>query len=225
MENKEKKSFQVLTLITTPKLADIASEIFLENLLPIHYRFNAQGTASSEIMDMLGLGSTDKCALVTVIAKEKSREILYNLQSQLRMHDVNSGIAFTLNLNGATNMILQLLMNSLTEADRKDEIIMSDTKHVLIATVVNRGYSSDVMEVARKMGAKGGTVIHSRAVESEETRGFWGTSVQEEKEIVIIISEIEQKVSIMQSISENCGMHSDAKGIVMSMPIDTVVGM
>lgn len=225
MENKEKKSFQVLTLITTPKLADKASEIFLENHLPIHYRFNAQGTASSEIMDMLGLGSPDKSALLTVISKEKSKELLYNLQTQLRMHDVNSGIAFTVNLNGATNMILQLLMNSTSQTDGKDEIIMSDTKHVLIAAVVNRGYSSDVMEAARKVGVRGGTVIHSRAVESEETVGFWGSSVQEEKEIVIIISESEQKVDLMQKISEHCGMHSEAKGIVMSMPIDSVTGM
>ncbi len=225
MENKEKKSFQVLTLITTPKLADKASEIFLENLLPIHYRFNAQGTASNEIIDMLGLGSPDKCALVTVVPKDKSSELLYKLQTQLRMHDINSGIAFTINLNGATNMVLQLLMNSINQSEGKEEKIMTDTKHVLIAAVVNRGYSANVMEVARRVGVKGGTVINSRAVESEQALGFWGSSVQEEKEIVIIITEIEQKVDLMQTISEHCGMHSDAKGIVMSMPIDSVTGM
>lgn len=48
--------------------------------------------------------------------------------------------------------------------------------------------------------------------------------MQKEKEIVMILSETENKMKLMQSIGEKCGMHSDAKGIVMSLPIDSVVG-
>ena len=52
-----------------------------------------------------------------------------------------------------------------------------------------------------------------------------GLGVQEEKEIVMIIAKSEDKLPIMQSISDKCGMHSEAKGLVMSMPIDSLVGM
>lgn len=60
---------------------------------------------------------------------------------------------------------------------------------------------------------------------TEETAGFWGTSVQDEKEIVMIISDEDKKLPIMQSIGEKCGVQSKAKGIVMSMPIDSVIGI
>ena len=60
MEHEKKVSFQLLVLITTPKLAEHAAEMFKKGALPLQYRFNAEGTASSEIMDMLGLGSIDK---------------------------------------------------------------------------------------------------------------------------------------------------------------------
>ena len=109
--------------------------------------------------------------------------------------------------------------------ERKDEIIMTDTKHVLIAAIVNRGFSSDVMNAARDAGARGGTVMHSRQIGNDEIRGFWGLSVQDEKEIVLILSDTENKVRIMQKISEHCGLNSDAQGIVMSLPIDSVIGV
>ena len=230
MENNQKKlSFQLLTVITTPKLAEKTAEMFKKGALPLQYRFNAEGTASSEIMDMLGLGSTDKCVLVSMVPKHLSGVILDKLHSELHLDTVNSGIAFTIPLNGANNIILRMLTQNAEEnaygSDGKDENSMAETKHVLVAAIINRGFSGDVMEAAKSVGAKGGTVIHSRRIGNEEVSSFWGLSVQEEKEIVLILSPVENKIDIMRSISEKCGMNSDAKGIVMSMPIDSVMGI
>ena len=230
MEQKPKKlSFHLLALITTPKLADKAAELFRKGNLPLQYRFHAEGTVSNEIIDMLGLGGVDKCILITVIPKELSGVMLEKLRTELKMHSVNSGIAFTIPLNGISNLIYRMFeMNTqecLNTATRKEETQMSEMKNVLVAAVVNRGFSSDVMDVARSAGARGGTVIQSRHIVNEEAAGFWGITVQDEKEIVLIIADADKKVAIMQNIGEHCGMHSEAKGVVMSMPIDSVIGM
>ena len=230
MENSQKNlSFQLLTVITTPKLAEKTAEMFKKGALPLQYRFNAEGTASSDIMDMLGLGSIDKCVLVSMVPKNLSGVILGKLHSELQLNSVNSGIAFTIPLNGANNLILRMLTRNTEEnvysSDGKDENSMTEAKHVLVAAIVNRGFSGDVMEAAKSAGAKGGTVINSRRIGNDEVTGFWGLSVQEEKEIVMILTPVEDKLNIMRSISEKCGMNSDAKGIVMSMPIDSVMGI
>lgn len=230
MENTQKKlSFHLLTLITTPKLADKAAEMFRKAELPLQYRFNAEGTATSEIIDMLGLGGVDKCVLASIIPKDFSGVMLDKLKNELQMHAVNSGVAFTMPLNGASNLILRMLTHNTEENDSGSEgkvkTVMTEIKHVLISAIVNRGFSEDVMKAARSAGAKGGTVIHSRHMGNEEVAGFWGLSMQEEKDIVLILSEAEQKVQIMQSIGEHCGMHSEAEGIVMSLPIDSVTGI
>ncbi len=73
--------------------------------LPLQYRFSAEGTASSEIMDMLGLGSIDKSVLISMVPKNLSDVLMDKLRSELRLHAANSGIAFTIPLNGATNLI------------------------------------------------------------------------------------------------------------------------
>ena len=93
MDYEKKVSFQLLTLITTPKRAEKAAEMFKKGALPLQYRFNAEGTASSEIMDMLGLGSIDKSVLISMIPKELSDVLMDKLRSELQLNMANSGIA------------------------------------------------------------------------------------------------------------------------------------
>lgn len=229
MENRDKrKSHCLLMLITTPKSADKAADMFQKGALPIQYRFHAQGTASSEIMDMLGLGSIEKRILVSVMPTEFADIMLNKLRTELRMDTVNSGIAFTIPLNGANHFMINMLERAMDgnqiPFEREGEEIMEEMKYMLIAAYVNRGFSSEVMDAARKAGAGGGTVINGRRLGTEKMAGFWGISVQEEKEVVFILSENEKKTAIMQAIGKSCGMHSDARGIVMSIPIDSVIG-
>ena len=224
-----KGSFQLLTVITTPKLADKTINMFKQAHMPLQYRLHAEGTAPSEIMDLLGLGSVDKCVLISMVAKPLSGIILKRLHTELQLDTVNSGIAFTLPLSGANSLIIRMLMQSMeankVELNGKEANSMAEVKHALITAIVERGFSSDVMEAAKSAGARGGTVIHSHQIPTEEAGGFWGISAQEEKEIVLIIAEAEHRLPIMQSISAHCGMNSDAKGLVMSMPIDSVIGI
>ena len=230
MENQEKTpSFQLLVLITNPKLADKATRIFRKSTLPVQYRLNAEGTASSEIMDMLGLGSIDKCILMSTVPKQLGDAMLTRLRLELRLGAVNSGIAFTISLSGMNKLLMRMLMKSEEENAvhniRKVGNIMSDTKYALIVATVNIGFSGDVMDAAKAAGASGGTVIHSRWIGNEEVAVSWGLSMQEEKEIVLILSEEDKRVEIMSGISEKCGMRSEAKGLVMSLPIDSVMGL
>lgn len=102
---------------------------------------------------------------------------------------------------------------------------MTETAHVLIAAIVNRGYSGEVMDAAKLAGATGGTIISSRRIGSEDIPGFWGLSIQDEKEIVMILSNSDNKLPIMQKIGERCGMRSKAECVVMSMPVDSVIGI
>ena len=53
---------------------------------------------------------------------------------------------------------------------------------------------------------------------------LWGMSIQEEKEMIFIVAEKESKRNIMQAIGEKCGIHSEAEGIVVSLPIESVLG-
>ena len=65
-----KISFRVLVLIAGPKLADKASEVLERENVPVQYEWTAAGTAPSELIDVLGLGSPDKSVLASFMPKQ-----------------------------------------------------------------------------------------------------------------------------------------------------------
>ncbi len=229
MERKTaKNSYQLLMLIATPKLTDKAADMFLKSAMPIQYRLNAEGTAPSEIMDTLGLGGIDKGIIISTVPKVFGNAMLSKLHTELRLDAVNSGIAFTIPLTGASKLVANMMDRTVEEGQnelkRKGGNAMAKSTYALIVAIVNRGFSGDVMDAAKAAGAGGGTVIHSRSIAGEEAAA-WGLGLQEEKDIVLILAEKESKVKIMRSISESCGVNSKANGTVISLPTDAVMGI
>lgn len=230
MENKEKRlSFQLLILIASHKLAPDATEFFRSEALPMQYRMNAQGTASGEILDMLGLGGVDKCVLISMIHESAAKSILKKMNLVLGLDSANSGIAFTIPLTGANSRLLQVISGTAEENfdvnEKKGKMSMNEAKHVVIAAIVNRGFSGNVMDAARAGGARGGTVMQSRRIRETEAAGCWGLGPEDEKEIVLILADEEDKVNIMREISCHCGVNTEARGAVISLPVDHVVGL
>jgi len=220
------EKLRILFLITTPKMAQKAAALFDEDSVPIHYRMWAQGTASSEVMDILGLGNSEKRMLICVLPKAAADSMLLKLHKLLRMGMVNSGIAYTVPLNAASRLAFRMVEGlGEQETERKETKTVSEMSKSMIAAVVNLGYSEDVMVAARAAGAGGGTVLHSRSVVDDSALSHVGAGLAEEKDIVLIVANAETKTAIMQAISEKCGIHSEAKGIVYSFPIDNVIGL
>ena len=221
--------FRILFLIISPKLTDKAIKLFHTGTIPVQYQLNGIGTASSEMMDILGLGSPDKSILITMLPKIFADKMLKKVKKELKLGTKNSGIAFTMPMSGVNNLLFQMLeqfkKEEIKEGKKKEEAIVGEIKHSLIVAIVNQGYSEAVMDAAREAGAGGGTVVHRRRLGDTEAMSFWGLSIQEEKEIVFIVAGKEQKLKIMQAIGEKCGVHKEAKGIVFSLPIDSVIGI
>lgn len=221
--------FRLLVLITSPKLADKASKLYSELSIPVHYRLGGRGTATSEMLDILGIGSSQTSLLLSFLPTDSAEALLYRLNTELRFRIPGNGLAFILPISGANNIILKLLEESTSLAldtpPRKEESSMSELKHVLIIAIAAPGYSEDVMTAAKAVGARGGTILHSRCISDEQKLSLWGLTLQEEKELILIVANTETKLPIMQAISEKCGIHSEARGLVLSLPIDTVVGL
>lgn len=219
---------RLLMLIATPKLAGKAVAIFDEGRVPVQYRLDGHGTASREVLDMLGLDSGDKNILLSVLPKPFADEMLVRLRRALRLGAAGSGVACTIPLSGGNSRVIQMLSTINEErraAQTRRTPEMEANAYQMVIAVVNQGYSEDVMAAARPAGATGGTVLHSRRVGSEETLAFWGVSVQAEKELVAILCRQEEKTAVMQAIADKCGMRSEAQGIVLSVPVESVVGL
>lgn len=64
--NEKTVPLRILAVITTPRLSKKALELFRRGNVPVQYEWHGLGTASSEMMDILGLGTPEKRVLLTV---------------------------------------------------------------------------------------------------------------------------------------------------------------
>ena len=101
-----------------------------------------------------------------------------------------------------------------------EEKMEKETKHTLIFVSVNPGYTDEVMQCARRVGATGGTVLRARLAGSEKLEMFEGREIQEEKEIISILASENIATAIMNEINAQFGLKSDASGVVCAVPVE-----
>ena len=94
----------------------------------------------------------------------------------------------------------------------------------LIIAIINKDYASNLMESARAAGAKGGTILNARGTGDHNVEKLFGLTLQQEKEVVLILTEVKHKVNIMKSIIETAGLNTLGRGICFSMPVEDVIG-
>ena len=95
----------------------------------------------------------------------------------------------------------------------------------VIFCVVNAGYSEIVMDAAKEVGARGGTVMHAKGTANKEAEQFFKISIQPDKEVVMILVPKEIKDAVLHAIYKNAGLKSEGSGIAFSMPVNQVVGL
>ncbi len=98
-------------------------------------------------------------------------------------------------------------------------------QHEAIFCIVNSGYSEAVMDAAKRVGARGGTIINARGTAGKEAETFFHITIQPEKEIVMILVTADIKEAVLHALYKEVGLDSAGQGIAFSVPVDGVVGL
>jgi nitrogen regulatory protein PII len=95
----------------------------------------------------------------------------------------------------------------------------------LILSIVNQGFSDELMDAAREAGAQGGTVFHARGTARPEEEKFYGISLQHEKEVVAIVARKARRRAILDAVQKSCGKDTEANGVFLALPVEQSVGV
>ncbi len=102
---------------------------------------------------------------------------------------------------------------------------MNKSKYELVLCIVNAGFSEAVMDAAKEVGARGGTVIHARGTANREAEQFFNITIQPDKEVVMILVPNEIKDNVLHALYQGVGLKTAGQGIAFSLPVDDVVGL
>lgn len=215
---------KMLVTIVDRNKEEFVTEICELHDAHFHIAFLGKGTASNEILDYLGLGETDKAITMSLVSEHRVNRIRKDLVKRLQMRIPGKGILFTVPIKALTGRIARHLSEQEAEGDEK-MIDLNPEQFGLIVTMINQGHSEEVMDAAHSAGATGGTLVHARRVGGEEIAKFFGITLQQEREIVIILAKNDVRSNIMKSIGSVAGLTSPAQGVVLSLPVDAIDGL
>lgn len=176
-----------------------------------------EGTASSNVLEYLGLNKIKKNIYYTLINSSQEKYILNDLKIWCNIEKKGKGIAFTISLASSSKFIKDNL-------DTGDKVEKVKSEYELIVTIVSEGYSDYVMSAANKEGCSGGTVIKGRSIGSHGTI-FMDLSLEPEKEMVLNIVKKDIKKKVMERITKECGIKTEARGVLLSFALDNVIGL
>jgi len=85
--------------------------------------------------------------------------------------------------------------------------------------IVNAGFSEEVVDIARSLGATGATIINARGSVAKP-KTILGITIDTEKEIVLSVVEKEIAIKIAEVIKEKAGAGTSAHGLCFFLPVE-----
>lgn len=217
----ENKNLMMLLSIVQGDMGVKLIKTLTDRNIRINFQFVGHGTAPTEMMDIFGLSTNNKDIVVSIGAEQRIKELMLDFDSVFNNNIRYGGLMIVLDMLAANRMVAELLTHQISNNSVEGEVSMKNEHHNnLIFISVNNGYSDAVMEVAKKVGATGGTVIKGRLADAELFGELGQLKANEEREVICILAPESVSHEIMQTVNENFGFSSEANGIICAVPTE-----
>ncbi len=215
-----KRPMILLSIVERDKGKKLIKE--LENInIRVNFQSVGFGTAPTEMMDIFGLGTNDKDIIISLGAEDAVKSMLANFGTLFASHSKYGGLMIVIGVSAASRVLTEVLdFNSDKNAEKGDGAMKNEHHNNLIIISVNEGYADNVMQVARKAGATGGTIIKGRLAEVEQLAEMQDINMDGEREILCILAPLKTSKQIMEDVNRDFGLASKANGVVFAVPTE-----
>jgi len=178
-----------------------------------------KGTINNRILDYMGLSDVKKEIVFMLAEKSKAYQALDVLNREFKLDKPNHGIAFTSSVCALVGTRRNMCNNINNERGAESNMYHQ------ITTVVDKGKAEDVITAATQAGSKGGTIINARGSGIHETSKLFSMDIEPEKEIVIILSEVDKTDDIVTAIRANLKIDEPGNGIIYIQNVNRTYGI
>ena len=208
--------------IINPDMADRMNGICKSLELPLSIELMGRGTATKNMMDLLGLRSREYRVIMSVADREGTKKLIDEARRQLYIDAPGHGIIVATPIKSVGGGKTMAYLSGGKHLSGAPEL---NYNYEIILAIANEGHTDSVMDAARAAGARGGTVLHGKGTAgSKDAEKFFGISIASEKEVIMIVAKASEKTAIMKSIVTLAGVGTEAGAVVMSLPVTAVAG-
>ncbi len=213
----------VMTILDRDRAEDMIS-LYNDLGLQLVLTMLAYGTATNEQLDLYGLEATEKAVICTFAGDELTGKVLKAAKRRMFIDIPGNGIMLAVPLKsvgGGRTLAFLTGNDSLPDGS----VPPMNFEHELITVIANEGSTDTVMDAARSAGASGGTVMHAKGTGAQRAEKFFGVSLADEKELILIVARSSEKSAIMRTIASQAGPGTHAGAVCFSLPITAVAGL
>lgn len=184
-----------------------------------------RGSGTNAVLRILGLTDTAKELVFTIATEAEVARIKASLVSAPDLCRKAPGIGFVIDVNSFVRSVALADCGSgnaedMTRDFTTGEARVDKTSHELICAIVNAGLADDLMHVARKAGARGGTILKARGTATGEDSSFFGITIVPEKEFLMILASRKQSDCIADAVAGAECLAEPGSGVVFRMPVE-----
>ncbi len=221
----------IYLLLTIVRRSDAAEyeTFYAQHNVSVIYSTPCNGTTHEKKLSLWGIEKNDKSLLLSFMTKPALDTVIRGLTQEMKIDLPDRGIAVAIPLSGigGAKALEYFSAGQTQDTDdesktTKEESEMQTTQELIMA-IYEKGYTDLVMDAAREAGAAGGTTIRAKGTGAGAEK-FFGLSLAEEKEIVLIVASNSNKKEIMKAIMQKAGMESKAHALVFSLPVTDTAG-
>jgi nitrogen regulatory protein PII len=185
------------------------------------------GTAPPGTYTFWGLDISPEKEIVLIMTRgEVTKNVFTAIRRILKLHKPGAGISFIIDLVHLAGCVHAGRKIHKNPRKQIGESAMSQTgTYDLIVTIVNSGFSADVMVAAREAGAEGGTVMHGRGSGIHETSSLFSIDIEPEKDVILTLVDRSISAKVLKSIVDKSSLNEPGKGIAFVIEVEEVAGI
>ena len=218
--------FLLMTIIKKSE-ADLFTNFYLAHDVAPIYSTICQGAAHQSKLELFGLEKSEKILTQSIVPECKVKMLMHRLTHEMKIDLPDKGIAIALPLSSiASRRVYDRLLTTIHEDDLIDTSKYDNERKQdmeLIVAICAKGNTDGIMKLAREAGAKGGTIVKAKGTARAGTDKFFGMSISDEKEILYIVANTEDKSNIMKAIA-GYTYDEGAHPVAFSLPITESAG-
>lgn len=229
-------SFRLLNLILSEAQANRFRALAKKYSLRYGIVLMCQGSLNARGLSILGIRTERRYLIKALLQEDHADDLLEEISKRLKLSRAGNGIAFITSVQATAYWARQKsseppqgeAVKAESGAPPVEEKIPEGKGRDMyqkLTIIVNRGQANEVMDIARKHGARGGTILHGRGTGAEHAARLFGIEIEPEKELIMILLPEAITDRVMEALSQELKLDNPGHGILFLEPVLEVKGL
>ena len=185
------------------------------------------GTAPPGTFTFWGVDLEPEKEIILIMVPENGKEQVFkSIRRIAKLHISGTGISFIIDVAEVAGCVhLSNGVNKFTSIEKTGVSMGHNLSYDLIVTIVNKGFSGEVIEASREAGAEGGTIMSGRGSGIHETSSIFSINIEPEKEIILTLVDRNVTDKVLDSIMDKTNLSEPGNGIAFVLQVEDVAGI